>query len=217
MTPPILKSLLQICFKIWQVIGRGNGSLACRSNNGLEISSNHPESTYIGPKQIKLSGLASYFDFLSSERRWRFPGEGCVMRTLLLFTLLFSCSANAQIYKCADETGVTQFSDRPCENEAEEITVAPPALIGTDTVRQAESRIRDVKSRWDNFSSENLRQQKALQNKLRQNLTPSERERIGEELQQLHDEYFAEMKKSGQDLGSANREKAIAEIWTAPR
>ncbi len=50
-------------------------------------------------------------------------GELCVARLAVLLLVLWSGMAGAQIYKCEDDRGRPQFSDRPCATDAQTVTV----------------------------------------------------------------------------------------------
>ena len=69
---------------------------------------------------------------------------------LLLYAVTFwllgaSASTYAQIYKCIDESGTTQFSDKPCAQNAEEITIDVPASSGVNLGEKVDEAEKDAR------------------------------------------------------------------------
>ena len=71
------------------------------------------------------------------------------MRTLALTVLLLACApAYAQIYKCVDARGVTQYSDKPvppsCKGGAVKIRATPPTGTGGQSVPPAAGTAAEI-------------------------------------------------------------------------
>ena len=88
------------------------------------------------------------------------------MRTLALTVLLLACApAYAQIYKCVDARGVTQYSDKPvppsCKGGAVKIRATPPTGTGAPSVPPAAGTAAEINRRCARTAQEYTRIQSA--------------------------------------------------------
>ena len=89
------------------------------------------------------------------------------MRLLALIALLAAPAVHAQMYKCVDSRGVTQYSDKPCPGgKGREVDIqGQPPISGTltpykENLKGAE---RDFQQRQAKQERERLQEQRALE------------------------------------------------------
>jgi len=88
------------------------------------------------------------------------------MKTLALAVLLLACApAYAQMYKCVDSRGVTQYSDKPlppsCKGGEVKIRATPPTGTGGPSVPAAAGTAAEINRRCARTAQEHTRMQSA--------------------------------------------------------
>ena len=146
------------------------------------------------------------------------------MKIYMLLVIWVSAAAHAQVYKCVDEAGATQFSDLPCGKTTEKVTIDAPASSGinmgasmvvSDDIKilEAQEYIYKIKEVFARRSEDYERQNAALAKKM-QNLNLSDEERAELKHQMLDNThmYFEEKKKFDRELSQAQ-----LELWNAEK
>jgi len=89
------------------------------------------------------------------------------LRLLALIALLAAPAAHAQMYKCVDARGVTQYSDKPCpEGKGKEVDIrGQPPISGQLTPQKENLKAaeREFQQRQAKQEREHLQEQRALE------------------------------------------------------
>jgi Domain of unknown function (DUF4124) len=144
------------------------------------------------------------------------------MKTLILALIVCSAAARAEVYRCVDASGATQFSDRPCALGAQKLSrdPAPPghgaANTPLDLVKQAQWEVDRLHGEIANFSSDYQARIGALDQRLAEAASHDEQNRIAREIAIETAKYRDELAIYQRELSRASRELAQAKSQAPP-